>query len=91
MGTLCCHLLKNLQGTDVLSQAEYDYNALDRRTRQERSDGSYWNYAYDTKGQVTSAKRKWQDDSYVAGQQYEFEYDSIGNRTRTREGGDAAH
>src|SRR4030095_7081646 len=40
-------------------------------------------------GQVTSGKKSWGDDVPVAGQQFEYAFDDIGNRTATKAGGDA--
>jgi hypothetical protein len=45
---------------------------------------------YDALGQVTSGKHYWKDGTPVAGQQYEYEFDAIGNRTSTKAGGDSA-
>src|SRR5262249_206666 len=41
-------------------------------------------------GQVTSGKRYWSDNSAVAGQQFEYSFDDIGNRRSTASGGDNA-
>lgn len=49
-----------------------------------------WDYGYDNLGQVTSGKHKWQDNTFVAGQQFEYVFDQIGNRTSTKVGGDAS-
>jgi hypothetical protein len=35
---------------------------------------------YDSLGQVTSGKRAWADGSRVAGQQFDYSFDDIGNR-----------
>jgi RHS repeat-associated protein len=66
----------------------YLYNDANQRTKVTREDGSYWNYGYDDLGQVTSGKRYWADNTPVAGQQYEYKFDEIGNRKETRSGGD---
>lgn len=68
----------------------YLYNTANQRTRATMADGSYWSYGYDTLGQVTSGKRYWSDDTPVAGQQFEYDFDSIGNRTETAVGGNGA-
>ena len=67
----------------------YHLNAINQRQRVEMADGSYWEYRYDDLGQVISAKRYWQDGQPVAGQQYQYTFDAIGNRQRARYGGDA--
>jgi RHS repeat-associated protein len=43
---------------------------------------------YDALGQVTSGKKYWPDGTPVAGQQFEYNFDDIGNRTSTGWGGD---
>ncbi len=68
----------------------YTYDPVSQRTRATLSDGSYWLYTYDALGQVTSGKRFWQDGTPVAGQQFEYAFDDIGNRTATKVGGDAS-
>lgn len=67
----------------------YRYNSANQRDRVSLADNSYWDYGYDNLGQVTSGKRKWQDGSFVAGQQHEYTFDDIGNRVQTKVGGDA--
>ena len=67
----------------------YTYNAAGQRIRQDLGDGTYWTYSYDTLGQLTGAQRRWPDGTLVAGQQYGYLYDDIGNRKQSLEGGDA--
>src|SRR5512141_2107777 len=45
-------------------------------------------YEYDALGQVKADRKYWPDGSPVAGQQFEYSFDDIGNRTSTRAGGD---
>jgi RHS repeat-associated protein len=52
------------------------------------ADGSQWVYEYDKLGQVKSGKRYWNDATPVAGQQFEYTFDDIGNRTVSKAGGD---
>jgi YD repeat-containing protein len=68
----------------------YLYNDANQRLRRTDPDDSYWLYEYDPLGQLTSGKHYWQDHTPVAGQQFEYAYDDIGNRTGTKEGGDAS-
>lgn len=75
-------------GESLVSFA-YRYNDANQRVRTTGEDGSAWSYSYDTLGQVTSGKRAWADGTPVAGQQFEYGFDTIGNRTVAREGGDA--
>lgn len=66
----------------------YAYNAANQRTAITNADNSRWVYQYDTLGQVTSGKRYWSDNTPVAGQQFEYGFDDIGNRNSTASGGD---
>ena len=67
----------------------YTYNTAGQRIRQDLGDGTSWTYTYDRLGQLASAQRRWPDGALVAGQQYGYLYDDIGNRKDSREGGDA--
>jgi RHS repeat-associated protein len=67
----------------------YTYNNLNQRTRITREDGSYWSYVYNDRGEVVSGKKFWSDNTPVAGQQFEYGYDNIGNRQSSKSGGDA--
>lgn len=64
------------------------YNAANQRIRVTLADGTYWLYHYDALGQVTSGVKYWSDGTPVAGQQFDYGFDTIGNRTQTRAGGD---
>jgi len=66
----------------------YNYNAANQRTRNTFSDGSHWVYQYDALGQVTHGGRYWNDGTPVAGEQFDYAFDTIGNRTQTLTGGD---
>ena len=68
----------------------YDYNTANQRTKDTLVDGSYWVYQYDALGQVTSGKKYWSDGTPVAGQQFGYTFDDIGNRKQTQRGGDAS-
>ena len=50
-----------------------------------RIDGSYWDYSYDAKGQVTGGIKKDASGNAIPGQSFGYVYDGIGNRlTETR-------
>ena len=68
------------------SSFSYQYNSASQRTLCRLADGSVWLYSYDSLGQLTSAKKFWSDWTPVAGQQFEYAFDDIGNRTKS--GGD---
>jgi hypothetical protein len=69
----------------------YQYNSANQRTALTNAEnGTYWVYTYDSLGQVTSGKKYWNDNnSPVAGQQFEYVFDDIGNRSSTKAGGDS--
>ena len=66
----------------------YGYNSANQRTNATLADGSGWVYAYDSLGQVTSGNKYWSDGTPVAGQQFAYAFDNIGNRSTTSAGGD---
>jgi len=67
----------------------YNYNPANQRTKDTLADGSYWVYGYDSLGQVTNACKFFSDGTPVAGQLFDYTFDTIGNRTQTLAGGDA--
>ena len=67
----------------------YTYNSANQRTGATQTDSSYWVYQYDSLGQVTSGKKYFSDGTPVPGQQFEYGFDDIGNRTSTKAGGNA--
>lgn len=77
----------NTSSQAVLAYA-YSYDDANQRTRVNLADSSFWIYEYDSLGQVKSGKRYWSDWTPVAGQQFEYGFDDIGNRTSTKAGGD---
>ena len=80
--------IQSSAGVSPATSSAYQYNAANQRTNQLREDGTYWVYQYDSLGQVTSGKKYWSDGTAVAGQQFEYAFDDIGNRTQTKSGGD---
>ncbi len=72
----------------VLDSHGYAYNNANQRTSVTNADGTYWVYRYDSLGQVVSGIKYWPDHSVVAGQQFGYAFDDIGNRTSTAVGGD---
>jgi RHS repeat-associated protein len=73
-------------GTPVLFG--YSYDNANQRTGCRLADGSYWSFRYDSLGQVVSAHKFWPDQTPVAGQQFDYAFDTIGNRTQVLSGGD---
>jgi hypothetical protein len=72
-----------------ISSHEYWYDDLNRRRRAHLQDNSFWKYEYNARNELVFAKRYWPDHELVAGQQFEFGYDNIGNRTEAKSGGDS--
>gem|GEM_PF-646300 len=72
----------------VLDSHAYAYNSANQRTAVTNTDSSRWAYGYDSLGQVTSGNKYWSDSTPVAGQQFGYSFDNIGNRTATQVGGD---
>ena len=69
----------------------YDYNLAGQRTRVTTApQPSHWDYTYDALGQVTSGRKRWSDSNWVAGAQFNYGFDTIGNRLWTEAGGDSA-
>jgi len=66
----------------------YGYNAAGQRVCVTNVDGSYWVYQYDALGQVVSGGKHWSDGTPVSGQQFGYNFDTIGNRTSASAGGD---
>ena len=72
----------------VFDSHGYSYNSANQRTAATNVDNSTWNYQYDALGQVTSGVKNWGDGSLVAGEQFGYSFDNIGNRQTTTAGGD---
>ncbi len=82
--------IENITTTPAAGTAQsfvYTYNNLNQRTRVTREDGSYWSFVYNDRGELVTGKKYWSDNSLVYGNQTEFAYDTIGNRTTTKAGG----
>ena len=63
----------------VANSFTYQYNTANQRTRNTFADGSYWEYGCDSLGQLTNAVRRWLNGDPVAGQQFSYADDDIGN------------
>ena len=66
----------------------YEYNSANQRTSVTNVDGSFWSYAYDSLGQVTSGRKYCANGTPVLGQQFDNTFDDIGNRKSAVTGGD---
>jgi RHS repeat-associated protein len=79
-------------GLPPLASSLYQYNAANQRTRLTREDSSYWDFGYDSLGQVTAGNKKLADGTAVLGHAYGYSFDTIGNlKTTTVNGQSAAY
>jgi RHS repeat-associated protein len=79
---------KNASG-QTLAAVGYSYDAGDRRTQARREDGTYWNYGYNARGEVTSGTRHAVGGTSINGLERQYQYDAIGNRVWAKYGGGA--
>ena len=56
------------------------YNPANQRNLARLVAGSYWRYGYDALGQVVSDCKYWSDGTPVAGQQFDYAFDTICGR-----------
>ena len=70
-----------------VSAFSYAYNDANQRVAVTNVDSTRWSWGYDALGQVTSGKKYWSDNTIVAGQQFEYAFDDIGNRKTVSSGG----
>ena len=80
--------VRSSAGVAPVTSFNYTYNSANQRTLATNVDNSHWVYQYDSLGQVISGKKYWADGTPVAGQQFAYNFDNIGNRTQTQAGGD---
>jgi RHS repeat-associated protein len=73
---------------DAAVTFSYQYNSANQRLGVTNADNSFWAYKYDVLGQVTAGKKYWSDNTPVAGEQFEYTFDDIGNRQSASIGGD---
>ena len=81
--------IESSTNASTVSSHTYDYNLAGQRTRATAApDNTRWHYTYDALGQVTSGVKRWGGATPVAGQQFYYAFDTIGNRLWTQAGGD---
>jgi len=74
---------RTADGTNV-SGFIYNYETnSDRIAQTTLLDGSFWRYYYDLKGQLLFGRKYNPDSSETPGLQYGYEYDGIGNMTKS--------
>jgi YD repeat-containing protein len=74
--------------SEIRNSFSYAYNPANQRAAVTNADNSRWDFGYDSLGQVTSGKKRWSDNALAGGQQFEYQYDDIGNRRFYKWGGD---
>ena len=74
----------------VVSHIGYSYDSSNRRSQATQQNDDTWSYAYNDRSEVTEGKRQLADGSLQAGLQFEYRYDTIGNRLSASTGGDSA-
>ncbi|MEI7733195.1 MAG: RHS repeat-associated core domain-containing protein [Verrucomicrobiota bacterium] len=84
--------ISSVSSVSSVVKFNYTYNAANQRTRidlagSSYSDPTYWQINYDALGQVISGARKWSNAVAVAGQQFEYGFDTIGNRLTSKRNG----
>ena len=73
-------------GTTTLFSAAQTFDTHGRVTRITLDGGAYWDYGYDSMGQVTSGVKKDSGGTALPGYSFGYGFDTIGNReTATRE------
>lgn len=64
----------------TVSSVGHKYDSSGRRDDARREDGSWWDYNYNDRSEVTGATKKTSADATIPGQDYGYVYDEIGNR-----------
>ena len=80
--------ISSVPSAGATASFNYQYNSANQRTAVTNADSSLWQYGYDALGQVITGKKYWNDGTAVAGEQFEYSFDDIGNRQSTKAGGD---
>ncbi len=81
--------ISSTPSADATVSFKYAYNSANQRTAITNAYSSRWALGYDSLGQVPSGRRYWSDGNLVAGQQFEYGFDDIGNRRHAASGGDS--
>jgi len=71
----------NLPSASSATSARYSYNQANQKTTNTLADASEWRYTYDSLGQVISGRKYSSAGQPVQGAQFEYNFDTIGNRT----------
>jgi YD repeat-containing protein len=66
------------------------YNAAGQRDRDTLADGSYWEYTYNTRGEVLGGVKRFPTSEAQAGYEHGYAFDPIGNRKSSATNGRTA-
>ena len=70
-------------GASMPVSFDYRYNQANQRTAIVEEDGKFSDMTYDPYGQLTDVTRRWSNGDLLAGQQFRYSYDALGNRETT--------
>ncbi|HTI70776.1 MAG TPA: RHS repeat-associated core domain-containing protein [Candidatus Limnocylindria bacterium] len=80
--------IQNTISASTVSGHTYAYDSLDRRARAWQSDGTFWNYEYNDRDELVAGVHRLANSVPLAGQQFGYTFDNLGNRLSATEGGD---
>jgi RHS repeat-associated protein len=83
--------IASIPAASAAVSAAYVYNAANQRTKATREDSAYWDYGYDALGQVTSGRKYDATLAPLAGHDFAWTYDDIGNRKTATSNGQTSH
>ena len=73
----------------IASHTTETYDALHRRQKVKSQDDTTWDYTYNDRSELLTGARKLPSAQPLAGQQYTYTYDNLGNVTQKQTGGDS--
>jgi RHS repeat-associated protein len=83
-------VVSSAPSADSVRSFTYAYNTANQRTTSTLADGSFWDFAYNSAGEVTNAVKKLAGGTPINGEQFGFSFDSIGNRSSSTVNGQTA-
>jgi RHS repeat-associated protein len=75
--------IRSVAGGVTVSNHTYSHSALNQRLRDEDADGKFWSYLYNSDGELESAVKHDALAAQLAGMNFQYSFDEIGNRTGT--------
>jgi len=71
-----------------ITSVGYEFDRAGRRTVLKREDATQWRYQYNDRGELVKGEKHLNTGARLAGQQYHYSYDDLGNRESASYGGD---